>query len=377
VWNRWRDEHPDIILDLSEPPPSEFDSAVTNLADAVCALAGGLAPGSGGPLMGVNLAGVNLRDARLCRADLVFAILPGAKLQGADLRGARLAGANLTVADLTGADLRGANLVGASLRGATLKAAKLEGAILMMVDLSGAHASEADLRGADLTRSLMVETDFSAANLSGSHIYGTSVWNVKLEGAIQTDLSITRAKEATIRVDDLQVGQFIYLILDNRAIRNVIDTLTTRTVLLLGRFSPSRKPVLNAVRDALRARGYVPVIFDFEPPASRDFTETVTTLAHISRFVVADLTDQASVPKELEAIIPELAIPLQPIIQRPQDPYTMFADYWKYDWVMDTHQYANQAELVTSLNETLIARAEEKADALESRRNRRMNWSRT
>ena len=50
-------------------------------------------------------------------------------------------------------------------------------------------------------------------------------------------------------------------------------------LLILGRFTPQRKVVLDAVHDALRSRGYVPVMFDFDRPATRDYTETVVTLS--------------------------------------------------------------------------------------------------
>jgi hypothetical protein len=73
-------------------------------------------------------------------------------------------------------------------------------------------------------------------------------------------------------------------------------------VRLLGQFLASQGllgdvAVLEALRDALRERGYVPLLFDFEKPASRDLTETVSTLAHLARFVIADLTDTKSCRK--------------------------------------------------------------------------------
>ena len=110
-------------------------------------------------------------------------------------------------------------------------------------------------------------------------------------------------------------------------------------MLILGRFTPERKIVLEEVKAWLHAHDYVPVIFDFDRPASRDFTETVVTLAHMARFIVADLTDPASIPKELEAIVPRLAVPVQPVIQRQAVVYSMFQDYWKYDWVLQPWQY--------------------------------------
>jgi hypothetical protein len=42
----------------------------------------------------------------------------------------------------------------------------------------------------------------------------------------------------------------------------------------------------------LRKRDYLPILFDFDIPANRDITETVSLLARMARFIVADLTDR-------------------------------------------------------------------------------------
>ena len=49
--------------------------------------------------------------------------------------------------------------------------------------------------------------------------------------------------------------------------------------------------------------GYLPMLFDFKPSKSRDFTETVKTMVGLARFVIADLSGP-SVLKELEATVP-------------------------------------------------------------------------
>ena len=51
------------------------------------------------------------------------------------------------------------------------------------------------------------------------------------------------AYEAPSQVDDLEVAQFIYLLLNNQNVRQVIDTITSKIVLILGRFTPERKAV--------------------------------------------------------------------------------------------------------------------------------------
>ena len=90
----------------------------------------------------------------------------------------------------------------------------------------------------------------------------------------------------------------VIVVLNNEEIRGVIDTVAQKGVLILGRFTPERKKILDAVREKLRSLGYVPMMFDFEKVTSRDFTETIKTLASMSRFVIADITNPSSSRKK-------------------------------------------------------------------------------
>src|SRR5262245_22398472 len=87
-----------------------------------------------------------------------------------------------------------------------------------------------------------------------------------------------------VTIDNLEVGQFIYLLLNNQKIRQVIDTITSKVVVILGRFTGERKRVLDAIREELRKHDYIPVLFDFEKRASKDITGTVETRARMARF---------------------------------------------------------------------------------------------
>jgi hypothetical protein len=168
--------------------------------------------------------------------------------------------------------------------------------------------------------------------------------------------------------DNLKVAQFIYLLLNNKEIRDVIDTITSKTVLILGRFSEDRKPVLNALRSELRKHDYLPIMFDFDVPEDRDITETVSLLARMARFIIADITDPSSIPKELEAIVPSLAVPVQPLLEGLARPYAMFKDYWKYDWVLPPYRYEGLQLLLATLVEKVIGPAEAMVKALEEKR---------
>jgi TIR domain/Pentapeptide repeats (8 copies) len=282
-----------------------------------------------------------------------------------DLSQTNLSDANLSGADLSGADLSRAFLIGANFRGADLSNADLNNADLSQTNLSGANLSGANLSGANLSGAMLVGTNLTRANLTQCTTYGISAWKVQLNGAKQSNLVITDIDEPTITVDNLEVAQFIYLLLNNTKIRDVIYTITTKVVLILGRFTPERKAGLDAIREALRMYGYLPILFDFEMPIDRDFTETVSTLAHLSRFIIADLTGTSSIPHELQAVIPSLAVPVQPILEASKREYTLFGDFInRYHWVLPTYLYTDTANLITTLKEQVLDPAEMKVQEL-------------
>jgi len=320
-------------------------------------------------LMEANLRGVNL-----CAADLTEADLSGATLSKATLNDA-----NLARATLRRTFLRGASLVRADLRNAFLSDADLGATDLSQANLSDAHLrgafireacfSGANLTGANLMYSRFIEVDLENANIANCAIYGISAWNLKLGGTDQSNLIITRPDEPTITVDNIEVGQFIYLLLSNQKIRDVIDTITSKAVLILGRFTPERKSVLDALREELRKHDYLPILFDFDKPSSRNLTETVSTLAHIARFVIADITDAKSIPQELQRIVPGLpSLPVQPLLLSSEYEYGMFEDLLHYPWVLEPYRYDSLGELLASLGERVIAPAAAKAKDIEERR---------
>src|SRR6266481_7067308 len=98
---------------------------------------------------------------------------------------------------------------------------------------------------------------------------------------------------------------------------------------------PERKGILEALRIALRANGLVPVLFDFDRPTNRDVSETVLTLACMSLFVIVDLSAPRSAPLELQLTVPQVMVPVVPIIQEKEQTFDMFRNLeFKYDWVL-------------------------------------------
>jgi len=381
AWNSWMNEHVDIIPNLRRASLKEANMSGAYLI--------------GADLSYANLKNANLDEAYLNRANLKNANLSEAELnethlQAADMSGARFIEANLSradlrKADLSGVDLRGAFLIGTYLNGANLSKADLSGACLIEADLSEADLSGACLKGAslngtNLSRANLRLADFTEANLCSAilvgtialdatftdcRIYGISAWDIQLEGARQSDLIITREGQPTITVDNLKVAQFIYLLLNNEEIRNVLTTITSKAVLILGRFSDERKEVLDGLRNELRRRDLLPMMFDFDPIRNRDFKETISALAHMARFIIADTTDAKAVAEELEHIVPHLpSVPVQLLLQKSAELYVMSESVMRLDWVLDAYLYQDINDLLSSLPNKIIKPAEQKAEEL-------------
>jgi len=307
-------------------------------------------------LSGADLTGADLTDACLDRANLGGATFSAIEVRGASLRGTRLPLANLKDAQFSKADLSGADLFLANLERADLAGANLRGANLTLANLAGANLSGADLRSA-----VLVQTNLEGANLRGCSIYGISAWTIQGEPGDQSNLVIkasdTDTDEATFTVDNLEIAQFIYLLLKNKKFGDLIDTMTSKVVLILGNFAPERKAVLERIRDAIRRLDRVPIIFDWRPGPSRDETETVRTLAHLARYVIVDLTDPRSVSHELASFVPDVTVPVVSIIDASQEPYSMLSNLrrGRRDWVLEPVPYESPEALMLALPQLMEA----------------------
>ena len=396
AWNQWRKEAPDICpcldgadlrgLDFSLPDPVSRDHPHAGKFMSNLLRSRHYASDIGVNFEGVELNNARLNEANLFRANLASAKLHRAKLTGAILREASLVESDLSDATLEEADLRKARLGKASLQRANLRDANLSGADLSLADLTDAQLIWANLRqvrahesiflnadlsytdltkaslcwskfeGANFSQAKLVFTDLNEADIASCRIFGISAWGVNLARTNQSNLIITREDEPTVTVDNLEVAQFVYLMLHNEKIRDVLDTIGKKGVLILGRFTPERKSVLDAIRIKLRELGFVPMMFDFDKPTDRDFTETIKILAGLSRFIIADITNPKSSPLELQATMPDYMIPFVPIIHQDEEPFSMFRDLkQKYgQWVLDVLEYDSVAGLLDVLEEAVV-----------------------
>jgi hypothetical protein len=271
----------------------------------------------------------------------------------------------MTGANLSSAELWCANLNGTTLRYATLDYAEGSELHAIRADLSyarliNADLSDADLFGANLSYATLVETNLKRATLTGCNVYGISVWDVNLENAEQSRLTIAGHGRSQVIVDDIEVAQFVHLLLDHKKLHKAIDAVAERGVLILGRFSGGGLEVLQLLASKLRELNYLPIVFDLDRPASRNYTETIMTLAGLSRFVIADLSGP-SVPQELHATVPHFKIPFVPILQTGSKSFSMFVDLLEYPWVIrPVVEFKDKEQLVCIAKEQIVGPAEKK-----------------
>jgi uncharacterized protein YjbI with pentapeptide repeats len=423
AWNAWREQNPRIVPDLIGAVLRDAELAGVDLHGALLLkadfsnanlegarldrtilgsanLAGATLAGASfnkaelhkTVLEGADLSGANL-DQALCfeadfrRAQLAMASLAKTVFKNSDLSEADLRGTTLSETDFSGADLSGANLNdtfagGMLVSGARMVGTKLKRAVLSGVDFQEVNLSEADLAGADLAganleranlsganlsgidlgKAKLVETNLRNANLKGCTVFSVSPWELELKGAKQHDLRITDLGDPSVTVDGLELAQFIYLMLRSEDIRNVVEAMYSKVVLICGHFSGKRKKVVDAIREGVRLREYTPVSIDFEALATGELREAIPMLLQIARFVIVDLTGAAEIPKEFRATVAESpTVPVQLLLKVGAKQYKSHESIKRYAWVLPTHRYKDAGSLAASVLQKVIGPAESRA----------------
>ncbi|MFO7733873.1 MAG: pentapeptide repeat-containing protein, partial [Candidatus Aminicenantes bacterium] len=274
-----------------------------------------------------------------------------------------------------------ANLGQASLFRANLTRAALRKASFFKADLTEADLSETDLDGANLQEAVLERTNLRAANLSNANlcfatllrtnlekavidncsVCGISLWDVDLKDARQQDLDIMPPQQPVLAVDNLQTAQLVGMLLHQQKSRNDFYSVSLNTVLVMGRFPPERKPVLEAIKDALRRCDYSPLVLDFLVPGPRDMNETVKTLGRMSRFIIADLTDDRRVAQTLDSVVHYLpSVPIQPIVREGGSQAAESRHYFKYHWVLPVCRFKDTDDLARRIDKSVIAPVEKK-----------------
>ena len=161
VWNRWREENPEVRPDLTD----------TSL--------------EGAELQSLNLIDADLRDCRLDKSNL-----ERAKMLRARLERTRLSDASLYRADMRGGYLRNAYLARADLRYAILGGARFQNTVLWQANVASVSMSATILAGVDLsTVKGLAEVQRHQCEISTTTIEETAA-GLSRNPALQEDVEI-------------------------------------------------------------------------------------------------------------------------------------------------------------------------------------------
>jgi len=142
----------------------------------------------------------------------------------------------------------------------------------------------------------------------------------------------------------------------------IMSELTRRRVLILGRFSARRLKVLEAIKHQLASHKnrYIPELFTFKRPDSRDLVESIIGFASLSRFVVADLSEPRSIQQELQAIVPNFqSVPIVPIINEGGREFATFSSLARRpNMVKPTLRYRDLKDLTVKIRRDVVPLAE-------------------
>jgi uncharacterized protein YjbI with pentapeptide repeats len=298
VWNAWRNRHPGSAVFRA---PHWYDCPAR----------------SGRQLKGANrldFSGMDLSGASIYKA---FA-------EGLNLRESLFVGSRFEEGDFSRADFRGA----------IFRNTKFNKTIL-----TGANFDGATFVNCNLNRVNLVEASFGVKEITETVVYGIAAWDLRtsaemkqsklvIEKTYELYSDLIRQETIPMMVDDIELAQFIYYLSNHKKMRNILNILNEKAVLLLGRFKDGGLGRLYSIREWLRGKGYMAMIFDFARPDSLSLTETVATMAGLSKFAIADLSG-ISVAAELPDILSQIKKPVLAF----GHPYSLFPDLADQAWV--------------------------------------------
>ncbi|MBN1697519.1 MAG: pentapeptide repeat-containing protein [Spirochaetales bacterium] len=283
------------------------------------------------------------------------------ELSGASIHSAFAEGLNIQDAAITDCLFEEGDFSRANFSNTIFKNTRFNKTILTDAVFNGASFINCNLNRVNLTNA-----EFCLKEITETVVYGVSAWDLKtcdemrqsrliIERTYDLYSDIIAAGKIPLMVDDIELAQFIYYLSDHKKVRNLLNILNARGVLLLGRFRDGGLERLYSMAAWLKKRGYTPMIYDFERPDILDNTETVVTMAGLSKMILADLSGP-SVPHELHAIFSSFRKPI--IAYCDNNAYSMFSELKRKNPYVFEIRYSDNDDLFMKM-EANVKYAEE------------------
>lgn len=320
VWNKWQEDRQESVF-FSRP--SWYDCPDSQ----------------GRQIKGrnrLNFSGLNLTNVSIHNA---FA-------EGLNIQNAKIINCHFEEGDFSRADFSNTEFINTKFNKTILTDANFDGASFINCSLNRINITNAN---------------FCLKEIKETVVYGISAWDLKTcDEMKQSRLVIERTYglysdliaegRIPMMTDNIELAQFIYYLSNHKKLRDVINILNAKGILLLGQFKDGGLERLYELHDWLKGRNYTPMIFDFDRPDSMDYTETVVTMAGLSKIIIADVSG-GSVPQELHAILTNFQKPV--IVFSKTGAYSMFKDLKRKNPYAFELQYINDADLLSKMEASL------------------------
>ena len=297
----------------------------------------------------------------------------GRMIKGAnsvDFSGIQLNNVSIYNAFAEGLNVQNATITGCHFEEGDFSRANFSNTIFINTKFNKTILTDASFNGAtfincNLNRANLANADFSLKEIRETVVYGISAWDLKttpemkqsklvIEKSYELYSDIIASGRIPMMVDDIEMAQFVYYLSSHKKMRNMINILNSKGVLLLGQFRDGGLERLYKLMDWLKERNYTPMLFDFDRPENLDYTETVITMAGLSKFILADLSG-GSVPQELHATLTNFEKPV--IAYSNQPAYSMFKDLKRKNRFSFDFVFTDEQDLYAKM-ETYIKEAE-------------------
>ncbi len=248
------------------------------------------------------------------------------------------------------------NLSRACLKGADLSKADLTGARLIEAEMVQTNLGGAKLSHCELSRALVMNCNLSQAILTESRLDDAVFAGSRHEGIVTSNLALTPSDEAAVLVDDLEMVHLMEALLREPRWRELITRSSLRVALVIGRFPQWRRPHLDAIREEVRRADYAPLAIDLEKPVGPKLRSVIANLAHLARFVIADLAGSRAFAKELQPFSFTLKeLPLQVIMPDGEEPPELPGL-----WALEPYRYRDTEHLIEIFKKEILQPIERK-----------------
>ena len=281
-----------------------------------------------------------------------------------DFSGIDLSGISIYHAFAEGLNLKNGIFIGTHFEEGDFSRANFSGATFINTKFNKTILTDANFNGAsfvncNLNRVNLANAQFCVKEITETVVYGISAWDLHTcEGMKQSRLVIEKTYELysdliekgriPMTMDNIELAQFFYYLKDHKKMRDTINILNSNGVLLLGQFKEGGLERLYGLHEWLQENHYKPMIFDFGRPDNMDYTETIVTMAGLSKFVIADLSG-GSVPQEVYAIAKNFKKPM--LAFSFGKAYSMFKDIKRENPNVISFEIDAQEELIGKIKE--------------------------